>query len=210
MLRTSSCLGLWLCFVIGSLSGLMAIGISSNVGQEIIKLKPATAAGLVSFFALFNGGGRPLFGWLTDAIGHSKAAALSLLMIVLASGGMLLAGEGSIILYAACFAAFWMGLGSWLAIAPTATATYFGPRTMRPTTASFFGLRNRRDRGLAHRRICQGHLRKLHPCLLRHRRPRHSRCHHRLDPDETAQDSMSERCWIALVPVNECGPSYRV
>jgi len=128
MLRTSSCLGLWLCFIIGSLSGLMAVGISSNVGQEIIKLQPATAAGLVSFFALFNGGGRPLFGWLADAIGHSKAAALSLLMIVLASGGMLLAGEGSVVLYAACFAAFWMGLGSWLAIAPTATATYFGPK----------------------------------------------------------------------------------
>ena len=77
MLRTSASFGLWLCFMIGSLSGLMAIGISSSVGQEIIKLDPATAAGLVSFFALFNGGGRPIFGWLTDAIGPAKAAALS-------------------------------------------------------------------------------------------------------------------------------------
>src|SRR5208283_1770559 len=128
MLTTSSCLGLWLCFIIGSLGGLLAISISSNVGQEIVKLRPATAAGLVSFFALFNGGGRPLFGWLTDAIGHSKAAALSLFMVALASGGMLLAGEGSVVLYAACFAAFWMGLGSWLAIAPTATAAYFGAK----------------------------------------------------------------------------------
>jgi len=49
-------------------------------------------------------------------------------MIVLASGGMLLAGEGSVLLDAACFAAFWMGLGSRLAIAPTATATYFGAK----------------------------------------------------------------------------------
>jgi MFS transporter, OFA family, oxalate/formate antiporter len=128
MLSTSSCLGLWLCFIIGSLSGLMAIGISSNVGQEIIKLNPATSAGLVSFFALFNGGGRPLFGWLTDAIGHSKAAALSLLLTVLASAAMLLAREGSVVLYAVCFAAFWMGLGSWLAIAPTTVATYFGAK----------------------------------------------------------------------------------
>jgi len=129
MLKTWSCLGLWLCFIIGSLSGLMAIGISRNVGQEVIKLKPATVAGLVSFSALFNGGGRPLFGWLSNAIGHSKAAALSLLLIVLASGAMVLfAGEGSVILYAACFAAFGMGLGSWFAIAPTAVATYFGPK----------------------------------------------------------------------------------
>jgi len=128
MLTTSSCLGLWLCFIIGSLSGLMAIGITKPVGLEIIKLNSASATGLLPFFALFNGGGRPLFGWLTDAIGHSKAAVLSLLLIALASGAMLFAGEGSVILYAACFAAFWMGLGSWLAIAPTAVATYFGPK----------------------------------------------------------------------------------
>lgn len=133
MLKTSSCLGLWLCFIIGSLSGLMAIGISKPVGLEIIKLSSATATGLLPFFALFNGGGRPLFGWLTDAIGPSKAAALSLLLVLLASGGMLLAGpggvlEGNVLLYVECFAAFWMGLGSWLAIAPTATATFFGAK----------------------------------------------------------------------------------
>ena len=129
MLKTSSCLGLWLCFIIGSLSGLMAIGISSSVAQQVIKLNSAQAAALVSFFSLFNGGGRPLFGWLSDAIGHSKAAALSLLLIALASGGMVLfAGEGTVVLFTVCFAAFWMGLGSWLAIAPTAVATYFGPK----------------------------------------------------------------------------------
>ncbi len=139
MLKTSSYYGLWLCFIIGSLSGLMAIGISSNVGQEIIKLTPATAAGLVSFFALFNGGGRPLFGWLSDVIGHSKAAALSLLLIVLASGAMVLfAREGTVVLYAACFAAFWMGLGSWLPSRRRPRRPISARRTMRPTTASFF------------------------------------------------------------------------
>jgi MFS transporter, OFA family, oxalate/formate antiporter len=128
MLQTSTCLGLWLCFIIGSLSGLMAIGISSNVGQEIIKLDAATAASLVSLFALFNGGGRPLFGWLTDAFGPSKVAALSFLLVLLASGGMLLAGQGSVLLFVGCFAVFWMELGAWLAIAPTATATFFGAK----------------------------------------------------------------------------------
>jgi OFA family oxalate/formate antiporter-like MFS transporter len=127
MLGTSAGVGLWLCVAIGPLSGLMAIGISSSVGQEIIKLDPATAAGLVSFFALFNGAGRPIFGWLTDAIGPARAAAISFLLILMASVGMLMAGQGSLILYVLCFSAFWMGLGSWLAIAPTSTATFFGP-----------------------------------------------------------------------------------
>jgi hypothetical protein len=50
----------------------MAIGISSGVGQEIIKVHAKTAAGLVAFFAMFNGGGRPIFGFLTDAFGQAK------------------------------------------------------------------------------------------------------------------------------------------
>jgi MFS family permease len=126
-MKTVSGWGLWLCFIIGSLSGLMAIGISSPVGTEIIKVDAATAGGLVSFFAIFNGGGRPVFGWLTDALGPGKAAALSFALILLASVLMILfAGEGKLILFAFSFACLWAALGSWLAIAPVATATFFG------------------------------------------------------------------------------------
>jgi MFS family permease len=127
VMKTLSGWGLWLCFIIGSLSGLMAIGISSPVGQEIIKVDAVTAATLVSFFAIFNGGGRPVFGWLTDAIGPGNTAAISFLLVLSASLLMILfAGEGHIILYAWCFACFWAALGSWLAIAPVGTAAFFG------------------------------------------------------------------------------------
>ena len=129
MVGTLSAWGLWLCFVIGSLAGLMAIGISSGVGQEIIKVDAKTAAGLVAFFAMFNGGGRPVFGFLTDAVGPGKAAAVSCALVVLASALMVLfAGEGTLVLFMFCFACLWAALGSWLAIAPTATATFFGIR----------------------------------------------------------------------------------
>ena len=127
MLGTLSAWGLWLCFIIGSLAGLMAIGIAAGVGQEIIKLDAKTAAGLVAFFALFNGGGRPVFGYLTDAVGPGIAAAVSAFLVLLASVLMVLfAGEGTLILFMFCFACLWAGLASWLAIAPTGTATFFG------------------------------------------------------------------------------------
>ena len=127
MMKTSSGWGLWLCYFIGTLSGLMAIGISSPVGQEIIKVDAATAAGLVAFFALFNGGGRPVFGWLTDAIGPGRAAALCSALVLLASVLMVLfAREGTLVMFMFCFACLWAALGAWLAIAPTATATFFG------------------------------------------------------------------------------------
>lgn len=126
MAKTSSFWGVFSCFIIGSLAGLMAIGIASPVATGIIKVDAATAAMLVMVFALFNGGGRPLFGWITDRITPRNAAVLSFIIILLASVGMLFAGPGSLALYVICFASFWLCLGGWLAIAPTSTTTFFG------------------------------------------------------------------------------------
>jgi OFA family oxalate/formate antiporter-like MFS transporter len=126
MAKSSSFWGLFICFIIGSLAGLMAIGISSPVATGIIKLDAATAATLVGVFAIFNGGGRPLFGWITDKITPRYAAVISFIIIILASIGMMFAGPGTSALYIACFAGFWLCLGGWLAIAPTSTATFFG------------------------------------------------------------------------------------
>jgi MFS transporter, OFA family, oxalate/formate antiporter len=127
MVRTSTFWGLFLCFLIGSISGLMAIGISKPVGSEIIKIAGGVATSLVGVFAIFNAVGRPLFGWLTDKITPKGAAVLNLAIILVVSLMMLAAGEGSTGLYIAAFIGFWLCLGGWLAIAPTATATLFGP-----------------------------------------------------------------------------------
>jgi len=106
--------------------GLMAIGISASVGLEIIKIDAATAAMLVGVFAIFNGVGRPIFGVLTDKLSPRNAALISFVLILVSSLGMLTAGPGSVMLYTLCFIGFWLVLGGWLAIAPTATTIFFG------------------------------------------------------------------------------------
>jgi MFS family permease len=126
MLKTSSFYGLWLCYVIGTLSGLMAIGIASSVGQEIVKLNASTAALAVSVFAVFNGAGRPIFGWVTDKNNPRYAAIVSFVLIFLASLGMLVVGEGNIVRYMIFFSIFWLCLGGWLAIAPASSCAFFG------------------------------------------------------------------------------------
>ena len=83
---------------------------------------------LVGVFAIFNGVGRPLFGWLTDKIKPRWSAVVSLAIILAASLLMLQASEGTVALYTACFAALWLCLGGWLAIAPTSTTTFFGAK----------------------------------------------------------------------------------
>ena len=126
MLRSKSFYVLWVCYISGTLCGLMAIGISSPVAEEVINITPAVAAVLISLFAIFNGLGRPFFGWFTDVKGYRTAAIFSFSMILLASIIMLNAGEGQVFLYALSFCIFWFNLGGWLAIAPTATASLFG------------------------------------------------------------------------------------
>lgn len=126
MVSTGTFWGLFLCFFIGSMAGLMAIGISKPVGNEIINISHAASTTLVGVFAFFNAIGRPTFGWLCDKITPRNAGVLNMTMLLLVSVIMIMAGSGDNILYTISFIGFWLCLGGWLAIAPTATATFFG------------------------------------------------------------------------------------
>jgi MFS transporter, OFA family, oxalate/formate antiporter len=129
MLGTQSFYGLWTCYTIGTFVGLAAIGISSPVAQEIIKLDTGTAAITVSLFAVFNGVGRPLFGWFADRFSVKRAAIVTYILMLIASVLMMNAQAGQVVTYLSAFCLFWLCLGGWLAIAPTATATLFDSNT---------------------------------------------------------------------------------
>ncbi len=127
LLSSPSFFALWSCYAIGTLAGLMAVGIATNVGKEIIGLDTDTATASVSIFAIFNGIGRPIFGWLTDRIKPKMAAILSYVMILVASIVMLNTGRDQVVNYFFAFSLLWLSLGGWLAIAPTATLSMFNP-----------------------------------------------------------------------------------
>jgi len=126
MLKTKGFYALWTTYTIGTLVGLMAIGISSPVAVEIINLDPASASIYVSLFAIFNGIGRPIFGGLTDRLKPQKTALISFTLIIIASTLMLINQSGNAVIYFISFALFWLNLGGWLAIAPASTAIFFG------------------------------------------------------------------------------------
>jgi len=139
MIRTGRFWGLWLCYTIGTLAGLMAIGISSSVGQEVFALTAGTAAVLTGVFAIFNGVGRPLFGHLVDTIGARITAVLSFVLIFAAASLLgTAAAPGATLIYFAGFSVLWLCLGGWLAIAPAATAELFGTRNYGPNYGLIF------------------------------------------------------------------------
>jgi OFA family oxalate/formate antiporter-like MFS transporter len=123
MLKSRSFYGLWLCYFIGCLAGLMAISIAKPVGTDV-GIETGLATLLVGFFAIFNGFGRPVFGAITDKFTPRNTAMLSFVLIALAS--LLLWQFTGVIVYIVAFALLWGCLGGWLAIAPASTGCYFG------------------------------------------------------------------------------------
>jgi len=124
MVRTPAFYGLWTCYFIGCIAGLMAVSIAKPVGTELLHVGTGLATALVGFFAIFNGGGRLVFGVLTDRLNPRNTAMLTFGFIALASLAMWQVPV--VLVYIIAFAVLWGSLGGWLAIAPTATATYFG------------------------------------------------------------------------------------
>ncbi len=127
LLKSRSFYGLWVCYAIGTLIGLSAIGISSPVGEEIIQIDPSLAASSVALFALFNGFSRPLFGWLSDRFKPRYVAIGSYSIILVACVLMINAQQGHVVTYLVAFCLFWFCLGGWLALAPTTTLRFFDP-----------------------------------------------------------------------------------
>jgi MFS family permease len=127
LFKSRSFYGLCVCYAIGTLVGLSAIGISSPVGEEIIGINPTVAASSVALFALFNGVSRPLFGWLSDRFKPHYIATLSYVLILIACILMANAQTGQVATYLIAFCLFWFCLGGWLAMAPTITLCFFNP-----------------------------------------------------------------------------------
>jgi len=128
MLRTKTFYALWTAYAIGCFSGFMSIGISAPFGIEVVRISQAEASIAVSVFAIFNGLGRPLYGWLTDRLKPRIVAILSFCMIASASLILYLLSEGSLLVFYAGFALLWLNLGGWLALAPTSTKIFFGTK----------------------------------------------------------------------------------
>lgn len=126
MIKTKSFKILYAAFLIGAMIGLMLIGMTGKVAVEWVGLSQGSAALLMSFFAVFNGLGRPAFGWLTDRFSFRRAAMFSFITIMMASLLMILTRGSSPTAFGLAFSIFWFNLGGWLAIAPASTLSLFG------------------------------------------------------------------------------------
>lgn len=124
--RTGTFYRLWAMFAFAASSGLMVIGHLSPFGQES-GLTAAEAAAAVGVLALFNGGGRIVWGFVSDRVGRRRTMFA---MFTLNAVVMFLLKEmgGTVPLLAVAAATVGFCFGGTLAIFPSATADTFGAK----------------------------------------------------------------------------------
>jgi len=127
MIRTVSFKAVYLNFIIGTMIGLTMIGMTTNVGVDYFKLQSSTVTSLMAIFAISNGIGRPIFGWITDRYSSRTAMLISYGMILTTAIGLILITH-HIVVFIIAFSIFWFNLGAWLAIAPTSTLKLYGAK----------------------------------------------------------------------------------
>jgi OFA family oxalate/formate antiporter-like MFS transporter len=119
---------LWSIYLIGCVSGLMIIGHASPIGQEVIKLSPATAAMCVGFLALANTAGRIFWGWVSDKIGRYNAVKI---MFILAGLMMFtLTQVTTFVPFVVVLMAIGLCFGGVMGIFPSITADAFGAKNL--------------------------------------------------------------------------------
>jgi OFA family oxalate/formate antiporter-like MFS transporter len=129
MLSTGQFYLIWLMYFIGCASGLMVIGQTSPIGQELAKYTKETAALGVSLLAIFNALGRIFWGKISDSFGRMKTLFLMFLICGLAILSYNLIATAPVW--------FWFGIslvgfcfGGYLALFPAVTADLFGTKSV--------------------------------------------------------------------------------
>lgn len=132
MLQTWQFYALWALFALGSSVGLTAIGEAKPFMERLgdpadPKAAAAAAAAAVGILSLFNGGGRLIWGAISDKLGRKVTTALMGAVYVVACAALLRSASS----YATGLAGLCMvGLcfGGYLAIMPAFNADFYGAK----------------------------------------------------------------------------------
>lgn len=127
MVATAPFWMLWLGYLISAGVGLIVISQASPIGQEVAKLTPVVAGGALTILAVFNGLGRPGFGWISDTIGRKNAWMLVFAMH-LVSLIFILPNATTFGMYVVGLCIVGFAFGGTLALMPAFTADYFGTK----------------------------------------------------------------------------------
>lgn len=129
MVKTKQFYLLWIILLLGTLSGLLVIGLAKDIGIELAGLEPAVAANAVAIIALFNTAGRLVLGSLSDKIGRLRVILITFILTAVSMGYMS-AFSLNYITYMVSLALITLSFGGILAVYPTVTGEFYGLKSV--------------------------------------------------------------------------------
>ncbi|MFA5896458.1 MAG: OFA family MFS transporter [Thermoplasmata archaeon] len=127
MIRTPTFWGAWIIYALGTAGGFMIIGNAKQIAQiegHVADAVLLTAA--VQILAVFNSGGRPLFGRIADVF-TPKRALLLMYLVLMGAMGLLAVSTSWIPVYLGIGLAG-MVFGGFLAVMPALSTLFFGAK----------------------------------------------------------------------------------
>jgi OFA family oxalate/formate antiporter-like MFS transporter len=127
-MKTATFWMLWLMLFLNVSAGIMIISQASPMAQQLAHMSPVAAAGIVGVISMFNGAGRVLWAWASDAVGRARVYLL--LYVIQSLIFFALPHLTSVKLFSAALAVIGLCYGGGFGTMPSFTADFFGSRNM--------------------------------------------------------------------------------
>lgn len=135
-IKTGTFWTLWLAFLGNAGVGLMVISLIAPYAKTL-GMTAETAAFMIGFLSIANGFGRIIAGWLSDAMGRTRAMIL-IFAITTVNVFFLPVMAGTTVGFALGLMICGASYGANFALFPAATAEYFGTKNLGVNYASVF------------------------------------------------------------------------
>jgi len=127
-MRTRQFWMLWVMLFLNVSAGIMIISQASPIAQQLARMTPVAAAGMVGLISIFNGAGRVFWAWVSDSIGRARVYLL--LYAIQAVIFFILPSLTNPALFSAAFAVIGLCYGGGFGTMPSFTADFFGSKNM--------------------------------------------------------------------------------
>ncbi len=129
MIKTKSFYFIWIMFLFGCMSGLLVIGLAKDIGMNLAGLKASVAANAVAMIALFNAGGRLIWGTLSDKLGRIRVVTFMFIITALCMVVMSIFTLNYVTFFV-CLGGIAFCFGGFLSVFPTITGEFFGIKNL--------------------------------------------------------------------------------
>lgn len=129
MIKTKRFYFLWVMYLVATMPGLLVIGLAKDIGLELVGLSPSSAAAAVSIIALFNAGGRLIWGTVSDKFGRINVLMVIFVMTIVSLLIKALIPMNQFLYYLSLIGVAF-SFGGFLSVFPAITSEFFGVKNL--------------------------------------------------------------------------------